>query len=427
MTQAVFESNFSKFLCNVKVKVSRMIQPVSGFPCKKFIAIRSVQLRKDYNKIIKKLKSHIQELLETESLHVRPVFLGRLLYGLSLAYSQIVSFRAFLYKKGMLKIRELPCCVISIGNICAGGTGKTPMTLCLSIFLTGLGYRVAIVSRGYKGKFEKKGAIVSDGQNIFLSPKQSGDEPYMMASAMPVPIVVGRNRFRAGSLAVKKFSPDIVLLDDAFQHIGLKRDLDLLLLDSANPFGNGCMIPRGFLREPLTAVKRSDAIILTRSNKISELRRSPDLSGQPVFFSIHNICVKTILNPEKIRIFQDSDIKVQLAGLNAYLFSGIAKNTDFHESCKEIGLNLCAKKEFADHHQYTSEDISEICNDFFRSRAQVLVTTHKDYVKIKEQFPSHLPLLVLTVELEFVSESKLKFEVFMMDFLAHYFARKSLK
>ena len=347
-----------------------------------------------------------------------------MLYGLSIVYSQIVCLRNFLYKKGMLKIRELPCCVISIGNICAGGTGKTPMTLYLCTFLTGLGYRVAIVSRGYKGEFEKTGAIVSDGQNIFLSPEQSGDEPYMMASTMPVPVVVGRNRFRAGSLAVEKFSPDILLLDDAFQHISLKRDLDLLLLDASKPFGNRYMIPRGLLREPLAGVNRSDAVILTRSNKICVPKRAPDQSGQPFFYSTHNIGVNTILNPEKIRIFQDRDIKDQLVGLNAYLFSGIAKNTDFHESCKKIGLNLCAKKEFADHHQYKPEDISEICNDFFRSQAQVLVTTHKDYVKLKERFPSHLPLLVLTVELEFVAESKPKFEIFIMDFLTEYFGRK---
>jgi tetraacyldisaccharide 4'-kinase len=352
---------------------------------------------------------------------------GRLLYALSIVYFQIVCLRTFLYKKGMLKIRELPCCVISIGNLCAGGAGKTPMTLYLCAFLTGLGYRVAIVSRGYKGTCEKTGAIVSDGQNIFLSPEQSGDEPYMMASVMPVPVVVGKNRFRAGTMAVEEFFPDILLLDDAFQHISLKRDLDLLLLDAARPFGNSCMIPRGLLREPVTAVRRSDAVILTRSNKISESGRTPDLSGKPFFFSTHDIRIETILNPEKIQIFQDSDITDQLAGLNAYLFSGIAKNTDFHESCKKIGLNLCAKKEFSDHHQYNSADISEICKDFSRSRAQVLVTTHKDYVKIKEQFPSHLPLLVLTVELEFVAESKARFEIFMMDFLARYFGRKPLK
>ncbi len=189
------------------------------------------------------------------------------LFVISLLYGGVVKLREFFYKKKMLKSERLPCKVISVGNVTVGGTGKTPMTIYVAELLNRLGYKVAILSRGYKGGAEKTGGIVSDGRTIFMEPDMSGDEPFMLAAKLKnTPVIVGKNRFEAGMLAIKKFKPDIIVLDDAFQHLKLVRDINLVLSDCRRPFGNTHMLPRGTLREPLSALLRGDAFILTRSD-----------------------------------------------------------------------------------------------------------------------------------------------------------------
>ena len=201
--------------------------------------------------------------------------LASVLHILSLFYGLVLKLREFCYGRHILTPRRLPCNVISIGNITAGGTGKTPMTIYVAELLKTLGYRVAILSRGYKGGSEKEIRVVSDGQKILMTPTMAGDESYLMAIRLSdVPIVVGRNRFAAGSLAVKRFQPDVIVLDDAFQHVKLQRDIDLVLVDRAQPFGNGHVLPRGSLREPVSSLRRCAACILTRADAAADESRS---------------------------------------------------------------------------------------------------------------------------------------------------------
>ena len=211
------------------------------------------------------LRRRIEALMGGE----RPRPFDPLAAGLNLAagvYGGVGRLRAALYRRGVLRARRLPCPVIAIGNLTVGGTGKTPMAIHVAGLLQQLGYRVAVISRGYRGLAEKTGGVVSDGANLRMTAAQAGDEPYLMALLLPgVPVVVGRSRLRAGLCALAAFGVDVLVLDDAYQHLQLARDLNLLLLDQAAPFGNGQVLPRGVLREPISALTRADAVVFTRA------------------------------------------------------------------------------------------------------------------------------------------------------------------
>jgi len=354
----------------------------------------------------------------------------RLLFKLSKLHEKGLQFRYSLYKKHILKSRTLPCFVISIGNITAGGTGKTPMTIYLSQFLTALGYKVAIVTRGYKGQLEHKGGIVSDGRTIFHGPQIAGDEPYMMAQMVKCPVIAGKNRFKSGMTAIEKFSSEIIVLDDAFQHLTLKRDLNILLLDAKEPFGNSYLLPRGPLRETVTSIHRSDAIILTRSDLEPGSKKDlTDIFPQniPVLKSSHvpHGCKTSTKRDSTLCTEPKADILNRMKGKSAFLFSGIAHNSDFKRSCEKTGLVVQGHIEFPDHHRYTPADIDTIKKAFEESRSAIIVTTRKDYVKIADYFPSDCPFIVLDVQIKINDIDKIIFEEFIKNKIADYFKEKN--
>ena len=214
-----------------------------------------------------------------------------LLVAASYLYGAGTVFRNQLYRSGWCGQKSLPCPVISVGNITAGGTGKTPMAIYMAQLLTGLGRKPVVISRGYKGRSKNGAAVVGNGSDLFLDADQAGDEPHMMARLQQFPVVVGKNRYQAGLLALKHLSTDIMVLDDGFQHIRLKRDIDLLLMDHDQPFGNGRMLPAGRLREPAArALSRAHAVILTRCPDIIPPESHPVsclAPHLPVFFARH--------------------------------------------------------------------------------------------------------------------------------------------
>jgi tetraacyldisaccharide 4'-kinase len=193
-------------------------------------------------------------------------------------YRTAVLMRNALYKRGTLKTRKLPCRVISIGNLTLGGTGKTPMVVAVAGFLSENRKRPAVVSRGYGRQDETRILVVSDGRSLLVDARTGGDEPVLIGSKLSdVPVVVGNKRYEAAQYALKLFNPDIVILDDGFQHLQLRRDLDIVLVDAADPFGNGKLFPAGILREPVTALRRAHAVVITRadaSGSVEELREN---------------------------------------------------------------------------------------------------------------------------------------------------------
>ena len=212
------------------------------------------------------------------------------LKALSFLFAFVVSVRYLLYKAGILRRYPLGIQVISIGNVTAGGTGKTPVTELFARTLAAKGRKVAILSRGYRRKEASwwqrmftqvidPPLVVSDGKRVRLDSAVGGDEPYMLASNLPgVAVVVDRDRVKAGRYAVKRLGCDTIILDDGFQYQRLKHSVEVVLVDATNPFGNGNMLPRGILREPVRHLKRADLIFLTKcrgdvSETIAEIRK----------------------------------------------------------------------------------------------------------------------------------------------------------
>ena len=321
---------------------------------------------------------------------------------LSVVYGGLMSLRARLYEKGVLSSESLPCRVVSIGNLVAGGTGKTPMTIRVAQMIRDMGYRVVVLSRGYRGRMEKTGGIVSDGQTISRGPEDAGDEPYLMARILrDIPVVVGQRRYEAGMMAVKRFKPDVIVLDDAFQHLRLRRDLNLVLLDSRSPFGNGHILPRGLLREPLSALRRAHAVVYTRNEQapMTPIRHRL-LNHQPVFYTTHHLIIRKP-DPAGDRFADDvSDISM-LKGQRTVAFAGLADNTQFFDSLEQAGCILVHTFSFADHYRYGGSDLDRIAATAIEKGADVLVTTLKDVVKVEhgKQWPVALTVVDVTIKL----------------------------
>ena len=347
----------------------------------------------------------------------------------SKVYGGSVKLRRNFYKKAVFQSKRLPCPIISIGNITVGGTGKTPMTIYVAQVVKQLGYKVAIISRGYKGKSERVGGIVSDGRVLLMTPEIAGDEPYMMAKRLKdVPVIVGKNRFKAGRQAVRKFNPDVIVLDDGFQHLKLQRDLDLVLLDCRKPFGNGHLLPRGVMREPVSALLCADAIILTKSDTVNNNETSSlpkKLRSyerkKPVYRTFHHPFVYKTVKEEK-SLFENSIqgvLRLNLAsirGRTVFAFSGLADNHNFQQTVKSLKCNVSGFMEFSDHHPYSDRDLKDISAAAKRSMSECIVTTEKDYVRIAHKIDWPDDLFVIGIEIDFGADEK-RFNSYIKDWI----------
>ncbi len=219
---------------------------------------------------------YFRELWEGKRCRAGDKLLVALLIPCAFLYGVVLRLRAYFYARRILAAHRLAAPVVSVGNLSVGGTGKTPMAMYLARLFIERGKRVALLSRGYGGAGGDAVRVVSDGSRLLLSPAEAGDEPVLLARSVPGLIVVtGSDRYRAGLEAFERFQPDIFLLDDGYQHLRLKRDINILLLDAVRPFGNGWTLPAGLLREPLSAVRRADFIVWTRSGRETRCRTYP--------------------------------------------------------------------------------------------------------------------------------------------------------
>jgi tetraacyldisaccharide 4'-kinase len=335
-----------------------------------------------------------------------------LLWGVSKLYGGMMRLRRKLYDKQMLPSYQLPCPVVSVGNLALGGAGKTPMAIHLARFIKGMGYRVVIISRGYKGTAQNKGAIVSDGRVMRCDVAQSGDEPNLMAQLLEnIPVVVGKDRYSAGQKAVEQFDPDILLLDDAFQHLRLKRDLNLLLLDASRPFGNSHVFPRGRLREPIDAITDADAVVMTRSergNKIEDIKRHIN-RREPVqvFCSRHRSVLrgKAPANRPLPSIGELYPLERDLSGMRLFAYAGLADNQSFFEMVEMAGGRLMGRLSFEDHFRYGDAQIERLDASAAAAGADVLITTDKDYVRLSGKARFSRDVIVMGVELDFMEDA----------------------
>lgn len=295
--------------------------------------------------------------------------------------------------------------IISVGNLTTGGTGKTPTVQWLARRFETEGISTAIVARGYGGEFSSRGAIVSDGKTVLLSAAQAGDEAVLHARALPsTPVIIGRDRVAAAKIAIEKFAPQVILLDDGFQFWSLSRNFDLVLLDAKKPFGNGKLLPAGRLREPKSELKRAEGVLLTRADKASESQlQSAEteiarFTNAPIFRSSH---APVFLREEK------TGARIEFAELNqkrVAAFSALANNADFFESLKSRGAQVVSTLAHSDHHAWRENEIQKFAREAKTKGADVLITTEKDAVKLNANW-SELSVWSLVIALEVENEN----------------------
>lgn len=311
-------------------------------------------------------------------------------------YGWIMQLRAFLFRTGLLPQHKLSAPVISVGNLVLGGSGKTPFVLYLAKMLQSRGFRPAIISRGYKGQATAAANIVSDGRVLLLQPEEAGDEPYMLAKSLPgVVVITGKKRILPARLAVEKFNVDVIILDDGFQHLSVARDLDIVLFDATVLAGNSRIFPAGLLREPVNALNRCDAFLITgqslsnreRSEKFRILLESrwPET---PAFSSHYNSW--QLVTAEGTTALQDNRDSF-------FAFCGIANPERFQDSLSALSLNVAAFRAYDDHRSYTQAFVDKLEKTARRHGANKLVTTRKDFVKL-EQRQRSMPVYVLSVD-----------------------------
>ena len=336
------------------------------------------------------------------------VFLA-LLKGISLVFSAVVSLRYFLYGIGLLRRYPLGIQVISIGNVTAGGTGKTPVTEIFARTLAAEGRKVAILSRGYRRKeaplwqrlftqVVEPPLVVSDGKHVLLDSEKGGDEPYMLASNLPgVAVVVDRNRVKAGRYAIKRLGCDTIILDDGFQYQKLKHSIEVVLVDSTNPFGNGHMLPRGILREPARHLKRADIIFLTKCRgdvtAVREEIRKYNTTAEIVECNHTPKVLKDVWSREEYPLSW-------LNGKTTCTLSGIASPKGFENSLRHLGAKVVWCERYADHHRYDSSEILYALNRTADMGADALVTTEKDAVRFPRFETTPVPCYYLRVDIE---------------------------
>ena len=339
------------------------------------------------------------------------VFLA-LLKGISLVFSAVVSLRYFLYGIGLLRRYPLGIQVISIGNVTAGGTGKTPVTEIFARTLAAEGRKVAILSRGYRRKeaplwqrlftqVVEPPLVVSDGKHVLLDSEKGGDEPYMLASNLPgVAVVVDRNRVKAGRYAIKRLGCDTIILDDGFQYQKLKHSIEVVLVDSTNPFGNGHMLPRGILREPARHLKRADIIFLTKCRgdvtAVREEIRKYNTTAEIVECNHTPKVLKDVWSREEYPLSW-------LNGKTTCTLSGIASPKGFENSLRHLGAKVVWCERYADHHRYDSSEILYALNRTADMGADALITTEKDAVRFPRFETTPVRCLYLRIAIEILS------------------------
>ena len=333
------------------------------------------------------------------------------LRGCSYLYEYGVRLKLAMYNIGLKKKEKLNCCVISIGNITVGGTGKTPTAQKMADLIKRMGYRVVILNRGYRSHWEKEIGVVSDGNKIFMTAYEAGDEAYLMAKTLPgIPVVIGKNRAITGKYAVEKLNAEVIIMDDGYQHWHLERDLDVVLVDTLNMFGNGCVLPRGMLREPLENLNRGDLFLLTKTDQSSvlsrmQLRKTIEKynAKAPVVESVHHPKNFVEIADWYKGITQNHMELSELEGKNVMVFSAIGNPSSFEQTLSSIGLNIKEAVRYPDHHDYGMLEMQYIIERASSQKAVAMVTTSKDAVKIPTEFiysAREIPLYILNMDIQ---------------------------
>jgi tetraacyldisaccharide 4'-kinase len=308
--------------------------------------------------------------------------MGAFLFLLSLLYGTVVRFRVLAYACGLLRSKKLPLQVVSVGNLTVGGTGKTPVVIQIAGLLQMHGRKPLVLSRGYGRADASRAVIVSDGASSIMDARSGGDEPALIALRLPgVPVVAGSDRYQAGMFAIERLRPDVIVLDDGFQHLRLSRDRNILLIDASDPFGNRKLFPAGILREPLEAMQRADIVILTRADSAGDLEalKRTIIAHTPARIFTARHAPRSLVN---VASGEERPL-ASLRGMPVLAFAGIARPDSFASLLKDLGAEVRAVVGYPDHYQYTPADLTGLVQRA-KEQGAMLVTTEKDGVRFKD-------------------------------------------
>ena len=345
-----------------------------------------------------------------------------LLFFASRCYRMGTQFRLWLYDNRVIRPHALGCLVVSIGNLSCGGTGKTPVVEVFARSLSSQGRKVAILSRGYRSKkrslwsqmiqmfrakkIEVPPKVVSDGNEVKLDSEYAGDEPYMLASNLDkVAVLVDKDRVKAGIYAIDHFNTDVIILDDGFQYLMLRPHINILLVDSTDPFGNGHVLPRGILREPIENIRRADYIFLTKSDgshRIQHLKRFIRRHSK------HAEIIECCHKPQYlVKLFSPDENRKEplekLSGLRVAALSAIARPESFEGFLEQLGAKLVLTDHYADHHRYTRQELADFVDQAAEANADMIVTTEKDAVRMPQLEQCGIPIYYLRIQIDIFS------------------------
>jgi len=326
-----------------------------------------------------------------------------LLLPLGIVYSIITTLRNFCYDVGIFKITKMSIPVISVGNITAGGTGKTPITIHLAEEAKVRGFKPGIVSRGY-GRKSRGLQLVHDGREFKGTVENCGDEPFLMASLLnDVPVIVCENKVKGANYLIDMLNVDVILLDDGFQHRKIYREVDIVLMNASETPSAYSMLPMGFLREPLSNLYRADYTFITkgdRENIPSKAKRYID-----------NIIEPKITYQLK-KYIKGKIIDVEIPDFELFAFCGIAHPQSFFDSIKLYGIRMSNSLSFSDHVTYDKKAKSKILGSM-PNNGKGLITTEKDLVKLSDSFLDIFDVYILTMNFSISSPELDKIFYFM--------------
>lgn len=321
------------------------------------------------------------------------------------------------YAKGWKIRRELPCVVVSIGNISVGGSAKTPLVIETAQILAARGLRVCVASRGYGRRVSQRIEVVSDGIQVTKEWQAAGDEPILISKRLPgVPVVVGRDRGEAGVAACSRFKAEVLILDDGFQHHRLGRDVDLIAIDANTDLDEPMLLPAGRLREPVSVLSLADAFVVVGGELSSSAYRKletlaparPKFQANRVPRRLFELDVGT---SRPLSTLKDKEVGI---------FCGIARPSSFRKTVESLGATIVATRFYSDHHKYVKNDVRVLSKE-----PSLWLTTEKDAVKLDPTWFPGVSISVLGIDLIFNEPSK--FEKFLGESVEEAISQKSLR
>jgi tetraacyldisaccharide 4'-kinase len=333
---------------------------------------------------------NFRELISGGSRGVAPSLTRGMLAAASLAYWAAVRLRNLAYDWAILRSRRAGVSVISVGNLTAGGTGKSPFVRWLAEWFREQGWRPVVLSRGYRS-----------------APGRPNDEFLEMRRRAPELLhLQGPDRTRLAQRAVDEFGAQVIILDDGFQHRRLARDLEIVLIDATEPFGYGWLLPRGLLREPLSALARARAVVLTRADQVSESERLAIWRRVAHHAPSVVRCEAAFVPCDLVDERGETHPLESLRGQPVFGFAGIGQPDNFRRTLESLGCRVVGFRPFPDHHAYTSDDLEQLHSAGVQLGARFLVCTEKDAVKISRDRPDSLPTRAVRIDATLLSSSR---------------------